>query len=119
MEDDQNGRRPKWKTTKMEDDQNGRRPKWKTTKMEDDQNGRRSKWKTTKIEDDQNGRQTKWKTTKMEDDQNGTQIWTRGKILIKRRYLDNGAILQSLGTILRVAGWQGAVLRTFLVIFAI
>merc|ERR1711895_353323 len=41
MEDDQNRRRPKWKTTKMEDDQNGRRPKWKTTKMEDDQNGRR------------------------------------------------------------------------------
>merc|ERR1711888_38038 len=40
MEDDQNGRRPKWKTTKMEDDQNGRRPKWKTTKMEDNQNGR-------------------------------------------------------------------------------
>ena len=35
---DQNGRQPKWKTTKMEDDQNGRRPKWKTTKMEDDQN---------------------------------------------------------------------------------
>ena len=32
MEDDQNGRRPKWKTTKMEDDQNGRRPKWKTNK---------------------------------------------------------------------------------------
>ena len=27
--------------TKMEDDQNGRPPKWKTTKMEDDQNGRR------------------------------------------------------------------------------
>ena len=27
------------KTTKMEDDQNGRQPKWKTTKMEDDQNG--------------------------------------------------------------------------------
>merc|ERR1712215_619707 len=56
MEDDQNGRRPKWKTTKMEDDQNGRRPKWKTIKMEDDQNGRRPKWKTTKVEDDQNGR---------------------------------------------------------------
>ena len=37
MEDDQNGRRPKWKTTKMEDEQNGRRPKWKTTKTEDDQ----------------------------------------------------------------------------------
>merc|ERR1711888_12729 len=51
MEDDQNGRRPKWTTTKMEDDQNGRRPKWKTTKMEDDQNGRRPKWKTTKIEE--------------------------------------------------------------------
>merc|ERR1712215_471396 len=33
---DQNGRRPKWKTTKMENNQNGRRPKWKTTKMEDD-----------------------------------------------------------------------------------
>ena len=28
-------------TTKMEDDQNRRRPKWKTTKMEDNQNGRR------------------------------------------------------------------------------
>merc|ERR1712215_305129 len=56
MEDDQNGRRPKWKTTEMEDDQNGRRPKWKRTKMEDNQNGRRPKWKTTKIEDDQNGR---------------------------------------------------------------
>ena len=36
---DQNGRWPKWKTTKMEDDQNGRRPKWKTNKKEDDQNG--------------------------------------------------------------------------------
>merc|ERR1712082_116544 len=42
----QNGRQlqPKWNTTstKMEDNltQNGRRPKWKTTKMEDDQNGR-------------------------------------------------------------------------------
>ena len=33
MEDDQNGRRLKWKMTKMEDDQNGRPPK-----MEDDQN---------------------------------------------------------------------------------
>merc|ERR1712030_232805 len=55
-EDDQNGRRPKWKTTKMEDDQNGRRPKWKMTKMEDDQNGRRPKWKTTKMEDDQKRR---------------------------------------------------------------
>merc|ERR1712030_21930 len=63
----QNGRQPqpKWKTnsTKMEDDltQNGRQPKWKTTKMEDDQNGRRPKWKTTKMEDDQNGRRLKWK----------------------------------------------------------
>merc|ERR1711947_40615 len=57
----ENGRQPhpKWKTIspKMEDDltQNGRRPKWKTTKMEDDQNGKRPKWKTTKMEDDQNG----------------------------------------------------------------
>merc|ERR1711888_68624 len=70
MEDDQNGRRPKWKMNKMEDEQNGRRTKWKTNKMEDDQNGRRPKWKTTKMEDDQNGRRPKWKTTKMEDDQN-------------------------------------------------
>ena len=46
MEDDQSGRLPKWKMTKMEDDQ-----------MKDDQNGRRPKWKTTKIEDNQNGRQ--------------------------------------------------------------
>merc|ERR1712030_104966 len=61
MEDDQNGRRPKWKKTKMEDDQNGRRPKWKTTKMEDDQKERRPKWKTTKNEDNQNGRHPKWK----------------------------------------------------------
>ena len=38
MEDDQNGRQPKWQTTKMEDDQKGRQPKWKMTKMEDDQN---------------------------------------------------------------------------------
>ena len=37
MEDDQNGGRPKWKTTKMEDDQIERQPKWKTTKKEDDQ----------------------------------------------------------------------------------
>ena len=29
--------------TKMEDDQNGRQPKWKTIKMGDDQNGRWSK----------------------------------------------------------------------------
>ena len=36
MEDDQIGRQPKWKTTKIEDNQNGRQPKWKTTKMEDD-----------------------------------------------------------------------------------
>ena len=51
MEDDQNGRRPKWKTTKMEDNLNRRGPKWKTTKMEDDQNGRRPKGKPTKMED--------------------------------------------------------------------
>ena len=83
----------------MEDDRNGRRLKWKTTKMEDKQNGRRPKWKMNKMEDDQNVRIEKAGVT----DKNGPQIWTRGKILIKRRYLDNGAILQSLGTILRVA----------------
>ena len=49
IEDDitQNGRRPhpKWKTTspKMEDDQNGRQPKWNMTKMEDNQNRKRQK----------------------------------------------------------------------------
>ena len=37
MEEHQNKRTPKWKTTNMEDDQNGDRPKWKMTKMEDDQ----------------------------------------------------------------------------------
>ena len=46
----------------MEDDQNGRPPKWKTTKMED------LKWKMIRMEDDKNGGQQKWKTTKMEDD---------------------------------------------------
>ena len=67
--------------------------------MEDKQNGRRPKWKMNKMEDDQNVRIEKAGVT----DKNGPQIWTRGKILIKRRYLDNGAILQSLSTILRVA----------------
>ena len=43
----------------MEDDQDGRRPRWKMTEMEDDQDGRRTKWKTTRLEDE-----------KMEDDQN-------------------------------------------------
>ena len=33
MEDDQIGRRLKWKTTKMEDDQNGKRPKIMTNKI--------------------------------------------------------------------------------------
>ena len=37
MEDDQNGRRPKWKTTKIKDDQNGRQPIWKTNKREKNQ----------------------------------------------------------------------------------
>ena len=67
--------------------------------MEDKQNGRRPKWKMNKMEDDQNVRIEKAGVT----DKNGPQIWTRGKILIKRRYLDNGAIVQSLATILRVA----------------
>ena len=67
--------------------------------MEEEQNGRRPKWKMTKMEDDQNVRLEKSRVT----DKNGLQIWTWGIILIKRRYLDNDAILQSLGTILRVA----------------
>ena len=83
----------------MKDDQNKRQPKWKMNKMQDEQNGRRPKWKMTKMEDDQNVRLEKVGVT----DKNRSQIWTRGKILIKRRYLDNGAILQSLSTILRVA----------------
>ena len=33
--------------TKMDDDQNGRQPKWKTSKMEDDQNGGRGKLRLT------------------------------------------------------------------------
>ena len=86
----------------MEDDQNGRRPKWKTTKMEAEQNGRLNILSQPnqpelnilskpnqlqlnillqpnqpeldilsqpKLEDDHNGRWPKWKTTKMEDDQ--------------------------------------------------
>ena len=44
----ENGRRPKWKTTKMVDGQNGRRPKRKTIKMDDDKNGRRPKLKKSK-----------------------------------------------------------------------
>merc|ERR1712215_323723 len=55
IEDNRNGRRPKWKKTEMEDDRNRRQPKWKTTKMEDDRNGRRPEWKTTKTEDNKNG----------------------------------------------------------------
>ena len=38
MEDEQNGRRPEWKTTKIDDDQNGRQPKWNMTKLKDDPN---------------------------------------------------------------------------------
>ena len=41
-------------TAKIEDDENGRQSKWKTTKMEDNQNGRRPTLKMIKIEDDQN-----------------------------------------------------------------
>ena len=45
MEDDQNGRQPKWKmtkrkTTKTEENQSVRRPKWKMIKMEGDPNGK-------------------------------------------------------------------------------
>ena len=51
------------------------------------------------MEDDQNVRLEKARVK----DKNGPQIWTLGKILVTRRYLDNGAILQSLATIMRVA----------------
>ena len=37
MEEDHNGRRPKWKTTKMKDDQNEIQTKWNTTRMKDKQ----------------------------------------------------------------------------------
>ena len=67
--------------------------------MDDNQNRRQTNWKTTKIEDDQNVIIEKVRVT----DKNGPQIWSQGKILIKRRYLDIGAIVQSLATILRVA----------------
>ena len=36
MEDDQNGKRPKWKMTKMKNYQNGRGQKQRATAMEDD-----------------------------------------------------------------------------------
>ena len=36
MEDDPNGKQPKWKTTQNE----------KNTQMEEDSNGRQAKWKT-------------------------------------------------------------------------
>ena len=82
MDDDQNVRRPKWKTTKTKDDQNGRRPKWKTTKMEHDQNGRRPKWKTTKMESNQNGTRPKWRNIKIEDNKNVRRL----KWKTKRRF---------------------------------
>ena len=41
----------------MEEEHNGRQPKWKTTTMEDNKNGRQTQWKiismkVTSIEDD-------------------------------------------------------------------
>ena len=46
----------------MEDDQNGRRPKWKTTQIEDDPNGRQHKWKMIQMEDEQSKVKTMFKT---------------------------------------------------------
>ena len=40
MKDDQNGRRLKWKMTKLKDDYNGILPKLSTTKIRDNQNER-------------------------------------------------------------------------------
>ena len=53
MEDKQNGRGLKQKTTKLEDEQNGREPIWKTALMEDD------KMEDNQMKADQNGRQPK------------------------------------------------------------
>ena len=50
IEDIQNERRPKLKTTKIEDNQNGRQPKWNMTRMEDDQNERRPKLKNIHLQ---------------------------------------------------------------------
>ena len=36
MKDDKNGKRQKWKMTKVENNQNERRPKWKTVKRKGD-----------------------------------------------------------------------------------
>ena len=56
------------------------------------------------MEDYQNRRRPNVRIEKVRvTDKNGPQIWTWGKILIKRKYLVNGAIVQSLATILRVA----------------
>ena len=53
----------------MEDNQNGKRPKWKMTKMEDNQNGRRAK-----MEYYENG-SPKWKMAKQnEEEQNGNEM---------------------------------------------
>ena len=65
MENYPNGKQTKWNNLNGRD-LNGRRPKWKTTKMEDGQNGRRPKFKTTKMEKDQNGKQQNWKRPKLE-----------------------------------------------------
>ena len=66
MEEDLNGRQPKWKTTSMEDDLNGRHPQLKMTSMEDNLNGIRLKWKQPKgknpsIEEYLIGSQPQWK----------------------------------------------------------
>ena len=46
----------------MEDNPNGRQPKWKQLK-----------WMTTQLKDDPNERQPKWKTTQMKDNPNERQ----------------------------------------------
>ena len=59
MEDDLNGRQPKWKTTSIEYNPNGRRPQGEQPQ----QNETSMKWKEASVENYQNGRQPKWKTT--------------------------------------------------------
>ena len=63
----------------MNDDQIGRRLKWKTTKMEDNKNGRQPKWKTNRVEDDKNGRNPKCRTTKMEVKKNLVRVFSKDK----------------------------------------
>ena len=47
----------------MENDLNGRQPRWKTTSMKDNLNGKQHQLKTTSMADEINVRQPQWKMT--------------------------------------------------------